>query len=447
VGEVDKIELYGDRAKVTVNIQKRVALKVGLPPQQGKTYRNGATLTKKSASLLGDYYLEITPGLQGEEIPADGQIMNVPETVGPDKLFEQLDKIAQDISKVTESLANTFGSEEGQQSLKDILGRLSNISQMLGEFLKKNSGNFDSIVANAKEITSDVKGMTGDTRSDLKGILSDVRRITGEVSYILRQSGGDFQEGLGSLRTTLVRFSGTLDQLNYTLQNMGEITDKINEGEGTLGVLVNDPAIATHTEEVIADVGDFVDRMVELRTIVELRSEYLVSQSALKNYIAVRLQPSPDKYYLIELVDDPRGRTSLLQTTTLQTDPDLPPVIREEQVITTDDFKFSIQIAKRWGPLTGRFGLIESSGGVGADLHLLGDALEMKMDAFDFGEDVFPRIRTSLAYTFLDYLYFIVGADDILNDETRDFFIGAALRFDDEDLKTILSSAPSPSFN
>ena len=29
---------------------------------------------------------------------------------------------------------------------------------------------------------------------------------------------------------------------------------------------------------------------------------------ALKNYIGLRLQPKDDKYYLIELVDDPRGR-------------------------------------------------------------------------------------------------------------------------------------------
>ncbi len=448
VGEIDKIELFGDRAKVTVKLQTRVKLLKGIPESEKSTFfKNGATLSKKSASLLGDYYLELTPGLQGEEIKAGERIMNVPEALGPDRLFEQLDKIASDISKVTESLANTFGSPEGQQSLKDILARLQEISATLGDFMAKNSGNFDRIVSNADAITEDVRGMTSNTRADLKTILADAKQITREVNFIVGQSGADFQDGLGTLKHTLARFSATLDQLNYSLQNVGEITDKINEGEGTLGVLVNDPAIALQTEEVISDVGQLVDRVVELKTIVELRSEYLVSQSALKNYIGVRLQPTEDKYYLIELIDDPRGRTRLLQTTTLATDPNLPPVVREEQVITTDDFKFSVQIAKRWTVFTGRFGLIESSGGVGGDLHLLNDDLEIKLDFFDFGEDVFPRVRTTFAYTFFQYLYFVTGADDILNDETRDFFIGASLRFNDEDLKTILSAAPSPSFN
>lgn len=461
VGEVSKIELIGDKAQVTINLQRRIELKQGLPKprtvterdDEGNTvekertyYKHGATVSKKQASLLGDYYLEVTPGLEGEVITENGSIMNVPEAVGPEALFERFDEIARDVKKVTESLANTFGSKEGQAALQDILKRLQEIAVTLSDFLNNNSGNLDRIVANAEDISVNVKGITRDARGDFKRILTDVKRITSEVNYIVNQSGSDVQDGLASLKTTLVRFSGTLDELNYTLQNMGEITDKINEGEGTLGVLVNDPAIATETEKAISGVGDFVNRLLQLQTIVELRSEFYVSQSALKNYVSVRLQPSPDKYYLIELVDDTRGSTRQIQETRLQTDPNEPPVVREDRVITTDDFKFSIQMARRWGFFTGRFGLIESSGGLGGDLHFLNDDLEVRFDVFDFGEDVNPRLRTSMAYSFLSSLYLIMGYDDILNDETRDFYFGAFLRFNDEDLAAVLSTAPAPSF-
>lgn len=442
VGEVEAIELVGAEAKVTIRVQKQIQLRGGIKQPNSEVYKNGATLSKRQASLLGDYYLEVTPGLEGEVLKDQDKIHNVPKAAGLDKVFDKLNIITEDISKVTRSLAETFGSEEGRKALSDILTRLQEIANRLAGFLDNNSENLDNIVANAEVITQDVKAMTKDVRGDVKKILSDANAITREVRYIVGQSGADVQDGLGTLKNSLAQLEGTLGHLNYTLQNTGEITDKINEGEGTIGVLVNDPAIANETEKAIAGVGDFVNRIVELRTIVELRSEYLVRQSALKNYVALRLQPAEDKFYLIEIIDDPRGSSSVLQTTTASTDPGEPAVIREDQVVTTDAFKFSVMLAKRWGFATGRFGILESSGGVGLDLHFLKDDLEFRFDAFDFGEDVNPRLRSAVAYSFLQHLYIVAGADDILNDTTRDFFFGAQLRFNDEDLLTILSAAP-----
>jgi phospholipid/cholesterol/gamma-HCH transport system substrate-binding protein len=424
---------------------------VAVPAEQGAPpsppppvfYKNGATLNKRQASLLGDYYLEITPGLEGKVIAEGGQIYNVPQAAGLDKMFDRLNIIADDISKVTRSLAQTFGSEEGQAALSRILKSLEAIVLRLNNFFDDNAEHLDNVVANADTITSDVKLMTGEVRGDLKQILGDARQITRETRYLISQSGSDVQEGLGTFKNTLTRLETTLEYLNYTLQNTGEITDKINEGDGTLGVLVNDPAIAQETERTLKSVGGFVERIVELKTIVELRSEYLVRQSALKNYVALRLQPADDKFYLIEIVDDPRGRTSVTQRTKLQTDPSLPPVVREDETLTVDSFKFSVMLAKRWNFATGRFGILESSGGVGVDLHFLDDSLEFKFDLFDFGEDVNPRLRTSMAYSFFQHFYIVAGADDILNDTTRDVFFGGFLRFNDQDLLTILASSPS----
>lgn len=442
VGEVEKIELVGDQAKVTLKVKKEIALHEGIKQPNGN-YKNGATLSKRQASLLGDYYLEITPGLDGKQLAEGDQIKNVPQVAGLDQVFDKLNVITDDISKVTHSLAETFGSKEGQAALANILNKLEEIANQLAGFFNKNGARLDNIVANAEDITGEVKGLTREVRGDAKRILADVNSITREVRYIVGQSGADVQEGLGTLKNTLARLETTLEHLNYTLQNTGEITDKINEGEGTIGLLVNDPSIAEETQRAMSGVGDFVERIVELRTIVELRSEYLLRQSALKNYVALRLQPAPDKYYLVEIVDDPRGSTRVTQTTRLQTDPTLPPVIREDETVTTDGFKFSVMLAKRWGFFTGRFGILESSGGVSGQLHFLKDDLEIRFDLFDFGEDVNPRLRTSFAYSFLQYIYLVAGADDVLNDETSDLFFGAMLRFNDEDLLTILAAGPS----
>ncbi|MBV9945386.1 MAG: hypothetical protein JOZ69_00890 [Myxococcales bacterium] len=101
-------------------------------------------------------------------------------------------------------------------------------------------------------------------------------------------------------------------------------------------------------------------------------------------------------------------------------------------------FLFSLEFAKRIGPPTGRFGIIESTGGVGVDLHLLQDRFEIQNDLFGFSESVQPRYRLSVSYEFVKHLWLLGGVDRAFDPNLRDYFLGLQLRFTDEDLKTVL---------
>ena len=72
---------------------------------------------------------------------------------------------------------------------------------------------------------------------------------------------------------------------------------------------------------------------------------------------------------------------------------------------------FRFQFAKRLGPFTGRFGIRESTGGIGLDLHLLGDRFELRQDLFGFGEEISPRWRVAVSYEFLRTLWLLGGVD------------------------------------
>ncbi len=92
-------------------------------------------------------------------------------------------------------------------------------------------------------------------------------------------------------------------------------------------------------------------------------------------------------------------------------------------------------------------GIRESTGGIGLDLHLLDDRLELRQDFFGFGEESTPRWRVVLSYEFLRKLWLLGGVDGILNDDRRDYFFGLELRFNDTDLKSILPFAPTNSLS
>ena len=60
--------------------------------------------------------------------------------------------------------------------------------------------------------------------------------------------------------------------------------------------------------------------------------------------------------------------------------------------MTEDRFRLSLQFAKRFW-FTWKIGIIENSGGLGIDMHLLRDDLEISTDLFSFADNLNPRQR------------------------------------------------------
>jgi phospholipid/cholesterol/gamma-HCH transport system substrate-binding protein len=114
---------------------------------------------------------------------------------------------------------------------------------------------------------------------------------------------------------------------------------------------------------------------------------------------------------------------------------------------TTNSLLLSFMFARRVGFATFLFGLRESTGGIGVVFHAIpwasgDDRLELATDLFGFGINVHPRVRERVSFEFIKRLWAVAGFDDWFNEDRRDYFFGAQLRFNDEDLKSILPFAP-----
>lgn len=450
VGTIRSIRLDGDRARVDILLRQDVVLYQG--EKNGEIWVNGATLAKRQASLIGDYYLQITPGTEGPVLNDGDMIPNVLKDSGMDEIFENLNQITADIQEVTQSLAAVFGGEEAQAVIQQMVDDLQSMLGTLNRFVDVNSSKLDQIVADASMISREVNSLTSKGSESIDRILRDTEAIVQEVRFIVGQSTTDVQVGLGTLQGTLSRLQRTLDSLNYSLQNVQEITEKVNEGQGTVGELINNPNIAYRAEQILDDAAEFTGRLMKLRTIVELRSEYHLQNQQLKNTIGLRLEPDPNKYYMFEFIDDFRGSTSVVTERINTTDASAAdPLYQETRTTTTDEFKISLILGRSfqltdWLNLGGRFGIIESTGGIGANMSLFNDRrLEVQTDLFDFSAAENPRLRSYGTYRFLEFAYLSAGIDDIINPGRRDYFLGAGIRFDDEDLKALLTTTGVPS--
>ncbi len=318
----------------------------------------------------------------------------------------------------------------------------------------QNSEAINKLIQHVDRIALDVGGLTsGQSRDDITKAIANVREITEGLRDLVGKGSNQVDSTGDKLRQDLDKVGNAVENLNNALGNVAALTSDVRQGKGTVGRLLVDDAIAQNVEQITEDARDFVHTIGQLQTLVGLRSEYYIQSNSVKNAIELRLQTRPDKYYQVELIDDPRPTRSVTRTVTTTDDPSKPLNTTTDTTTLTRGFKVSFQFAKRifidpkWFVLTLRYGIKESTGGIGTDLDFFRDRLTFKIDLFDFRSNIWPRLRINGMVNFWRNLYVLAGVDDILNNNPpgalgsvgRDYYVGAQLMFNDEDLKALLT--------
>lgn len=417
VGAVEEIRLENGKARVDIRINGDVVL------------HHSARLGVKSVSLLGENQVILTEGV-GEPNKREGdEVETIPDAASVEDIKAQVARIADLVEKVAQQLAASVGTDEGGKNMRAILQNLAEATEAINMTVRENR----TVI---KETLQNIDSITARSGPELQQILVNVKVITEDVKQMMAAQGKDGQSG--ELRQTIERINRASKSLESALGHIDNVAGRVDRGEGTIGKLTKDEALINEVQGVAEGVNDYVDSLRRLQTVVGLRSDYNFLANTVKSYVELRLQPREDKYYLIELINDPRGKTSFTQTDVDTTNPNDPAHYRTVTTTTTDAFRFSIQFARRLGPFTGRFGIKESTGGIGLDTHLLSNRFEIVQDFFGFGEEIKPRYRLWIGYEFINRLWLIGGADHIFLANRRDYFLGLQLRFTDEDLKTIL---------
>ncbi len=406
VGTLDSIKLENGEARLNVKVKDDVAL-----------YEN-ATLGKKSASLLGESVVVLTPGTSDRPRLKDGDEIHVVVTeTTPGEIMDEVKEIADSINAVAKQLAASIGTDQGGQNIKVILQNVADATDALNKTVRENR----EVI---RETLQNVDAITRNANPEIAKILENVRVVSSDVREMMAVAGQSKEGQKGELRDTIERLDASSKSLQSALDHVDSISGRIDRGEGTIGKLTKDDALINEVQGVAEGVSDYVGGLTRLQTIVGLRADYNFLANTIKSYVEVRLQPTEDKYYVIELVNDPRGLTTITDQTVDTTNPTQPAHSRTITYTTTNSFRFSLEFAKRMGPFTGRFGIKESTGGLGLDIHLLHDRFEIVNDLFGFSEEVQPRYRVYISYEFLTHLWINGGVDYVFDATNRDYFLG-----------------------
>ena len=420
VASLDAIKLERGEARLDVKVRNDVVL-----------YEN-ATLGKKATSLLGEAAVVLTPGTPDHRKLRDGDEIHIIVTeTTPADLMQEVKAIADDVKQVSEQLAKSVGTEQGGTNIKAILQNLADATDAMNKTIRENRETIRETLVTVRDITQNAN-------PEIAKILENVRVVTQDVKEMMAAANQTPQGQKGELRDAIEHLDRSSKSLESAMAHIDSISGRIDRGEGTIGKLTKDERLVNEVQDVAEGVNDYVQSLTRLQTIVGLRSDYLFLANSIKTYVQLRLQPKEDKYYLVEFINDPRGAESITQSDVTTTNSTMPPAYSTKTTTLSTGFLFSLEFAKRIGPFTGRFGIIESTGGAGFDIHLLQDRFEIQNDLFGFALSFQPRYRVSIAYEFINHLWLLGGADRIFDPNYHDYFLGLQLRFTDDDLKTLL---------
>ena len=462
IGRIRKIML--DKGKALVTLQIYAGVKIS----------ENAKAIIRTRGILGDKFIELIQGLPGSPlIRAGGTIARTEPTTDIDTLMNVLGRVATDIKDLTSTLSKVMGGESGEATLRAILEDLQGTIRIINQTVQDNDQDITRIISNLSSFSEHLKEIGDANMGDVRTILGNIRDASGQIEQLvtgineitakinrgegtlgrlvqeeetienlnkalasLKDITDKINRGEGSLGRLIAK-DDTVSRLDETLGQMQEITTKINKGEGSLGKLINEDETVDKLNDTLSRLNDRLEKEDLFRTYLEYRGEYLFDREGIKSYLTLRIQPREDKYYLLQVVDDPGGKetvTDIIRTVDGVT-------TTEKKVELENELKFSAQVAKRFYDLTFRGGIIESTGGFALDYHLFSDKLALSFEAYDFSFDRNPHLTFRTLYTPFRHVYLTAGMDDFISDfGNESFFVGAGLSFSDEDIKTLISN-------
>lgn len=462
VGWVESVELVeGEtlRARADVMVDKHYTL-----------YADAYPIVRQDG-LLGPKFIELIPGDPLLRKIPSGETLSQPsvEPVNIDKIMHQFKDIAQNVSDVSLSLKDAIGTPEGKEQLKAIvenfdstIQKFSSFAEKIDQSIARNESNIDTFL----EIGNHVKALSIKLQDD---VFPSFQNGIDKVANVVDR---DFGRVAQKIEDTIGSFEEASIQARDSLKAVSSVAEKIDEGKGLLGKLINEDETYRDLKLSIKGFKNYLTKLDRIQIVFDSHfetmhrpGEHYEHQDA-KGYFDIRIHPAQDYFYLLQIATSEKGFIERyaerrdyenncgepIDTNKLQLDDWARLWFVEQAKIQTtrrQAYKFGFQFGKVFKDIAIRFGLFEGTAGAGCDIEIpfkndkfrWVTTLEMfDMRGWNRTHDRRPHLKwLNKVYMFRN-IYFTFGADDFISKENSNAFFGGGIRFGDDDFKYILSS-------
>jgi phospholipid/cholesterol/gamma-HCH transport system substrate-binding protein len=440
VGDITRVSLEGGFARIDLRFRDDLAI-----PQS-------SLATRRADKLFGDSYIEIIPGTEPKPaLLASGQrILHVIEGSSADTILRG---IYSALPKADRAMELTKDSVITARQL--ISGPLADGLARTQAWL--DAGNLQAPITVLDDSVTTIDGLTERAAQALRGAGPSVLGTLDRVDQRLRDARTSIASAQSSVAgiadSTKTRLAELDPWIADTVAALRGVDDPPEADRGILGRLLNDAELSADLDDAAASGADLLRRTARpFRVLLGLRSEYDIFSRAQRFYVGAEVFNRPDSFYYFEVARGPQGGLADVELT----DTRAPGYTRTINLAAGSTF--TAQFGKRFGPLSLRAGIKESTFGAGADLRLRG-RLHLSADLYGSSFSDAPNLKLVGALAVFRSIYVTAGVDNALtapgrlpvrtgtvtSPETlnsvrygRDYFVGANIVFDEDDLALLL---------
>lgn len=228
IGTVKRMDLLdSDSTRVTLNIE------------EGHQIPKGSVALLKSSGVLGGKFIEIEKSDSQEIVQDQGSIEGKFEKGIMDSFAEEGERLSDDISgsirgveELVTSLNQTM-NEENKQNISGIIRNLESSTGSLNKVIQDRQTDLDQMIQEAKNTLQNLEELSGDNKEKLSTLIENLEATSAELETL----------------------STGLNETNLTLN---EVLVKINNGEGTLGKMVNDPSLYNNIDSLSVNLNQLI---------------------------------------------------------------------------------------------------------------------------------------------------------------------------------------------
>lgn len=251
VGRVEDLRIEEGKAKLAIRID------------DGVEVHEGAKVSVKSDSLLGQKYLDISFGDPENKLLSEG------DSLGQGMAPADVEELMGQLSNVAKGLNDVI--TKNSENINQMLANLKSSTDLLQRILSDNEGQITSAIANIDGFSKKLNSILNENKDSVTNAISNFEKFSSSLnekgpvvmdkfSKLGDNLDGMIEENRENLKETIVKVKETSDNLN-------KILVKVNNGEGTLGKLINDDELYDTAKKSLKDLGDSAEQASELSPI------------------------------------------------------------------------------------------------------------------------------------------------------------------------------------
>ncbi len=196
----------------------------------------------KSESILGGYIVDIDLGEATEITPSESYVSG--------KMYPGFENLASNAKRLSDRLTDAKEGVLSDENMRRIGSTLASLDSV--------TASFNQVLSSARKPLQALLDSLGGATSEVSGAMGEARGMMGDTRPDVRQAVRNLSRATARLDSLTVNLNGASTSFKATSENLRDITQKVRNGEGTVGKLLYDEQLYGDLRKTLARVDSIM---------------------------------------------------------------------------------------------------------------------------------------------------------------------------------------------